>query len=147
MCAQTKEYWSSKFKHTRILEPFFDSEKEMNNFLNMLSLTGAIISGSIALQLFDRTDFNDNKMDIYVNMKYYHDAETFLEENNFLKKTQNSQELKSVVQDSYPFVDEITKIQALRKRNSNKIIQLMGTRDSPIFAILNFHSSKPLTTT
>ena len=109
----------------------------------MLSVTGAIISGSAALQLFERTCFNDDKMNIYVNKDQYKNAETVL---NLVKNDENLEEsLKSMVEDNYPFIDEIEKMQTLTKANSNKIIHLIGTRRSPALAILKFHSSKHLT--
>ena len=108
----------------------------------MLSLTGAIISGSAALQLFERTSFNNNEMDIYVNINQYKNAEISLKTNGFQKKKQDNDSLKSVIGDSFPFIDEMVKLQTLIKPNSNKKIHLIGTKKSPVLAVLNFHSSK-----
>ena len=81
-------------------------------------------------------------MDIYVNMTYYIEAEIFLEKSSFLKQKQHKNSLKSTVTDSYPFIDEITKVQIWTKESSNKRIQLIGMRKSPVLVILNFDSSK-----
>ena len=139
---ETNEYLSSKLKCTRILRPFCDSETQINNMMNMLSLTGAIISGSAALQLFERTSFNNNEMDIYVNINQYKNAEISLKTNGFQKKKQDNDSLKSVIGDSFPFIDEMVKLQTLINPNSNKKIHLIGTKKSPVLAVLNFHSSK-----
>lgn len=71
-----------------------------------------------------------------------HWTEIFLEKSSFLKQKQHKNSLKSTVTDSYPFIDEITKVQIWTKESSNKRIQLIGMRKSPVLVILNFDSSK-----
>lgn len=143
---KTKQYWSSKLKCARLLQPFCDSEAQIDDIINMLSVTGAIISGSAALQLFERTCFNDDKMNIYVKKDQYKNAETVLNLSGFVKNDENLEEsLKSMVEDNYPFIDKIDKMQTLTKANANKIIHLIGTRRSPVLAILKYHCSKHLT--
>ena len=139
---ETKRYWSSKLKCTRLLQPFCNSETEINNMMDMILLTGAIISGSAALQLFERTSFNNNEIDIYVNFNQYKNAEMSIKRTSFQQKKQDSKSLKSILGNCFPFIDEIVKLQTFIKPNLNKRIHLIGTRESPVLAILNFHSSK-----
>ena len=100
------------------------------------------ISGIAALQLFERTTFDNKEMEIYVNFDQYKTAETSLKNSGFRRKKQDSECLKSVIGNSFPFIDEIVKFQTFINPNSNRRIHLIGTKKSPVLAILNFHSSK-----
>jgi hypothetical protein len=139
----TRRYWAEVLNAKRVLQPFFSTEGQMLQFLNMLSDTGAIVSGSTALQLFARTTFNDTDLDVYVERLCYDDALRQMNVAGFHNITQDDSKLSYVMGDSYPFVDEIERIQGLVcDSNKEKIIQIIATKGSPITAVLNFHSSK-----
>jgi len=103
----SRRYWAEVLNAKRVLQPFFSTEVQMLQFLNMLSNTGAIVSGSTALQLFARTTFNDTDLDVYVERTWYEDALGQMNLAGFHNITQDDSKLEYVMGDSYPFIEEI----------------------------------------
>jgi hypothetical protein len=140
----TAGYWSAILNPIRVLRPFFANHAQMIDFLKSLNETGAIVSGSTALQLFARTSYEDTDLDVYVERIAYEQTLTLIELRGFRKISQDDQKLDDVIGDSYPFVEEIERVQGLTDPSTPKaVIQLIATKRSPIYAVLNFHSSTP----
>jgi hypothetical protein len=65
-----KSYFQNAFNINQRLSRFF-SPHEIIHFRQWLQAdTGMLISGSTALQFFDRTDYPDSDLDIYVEQQY-----------------------------------------------------------------------------
>jgi hypothetical protein len=138
----TTSYWNAILNPIRVLRPFFVDHVQMVEFLKLLDETGAIVSGSTALQLFARTSYEDTDLDLYVERIAYEQTLIQMQLQGFHKIPQDDNKLDNVIGDSYPFVEEIERVQGLTDRSMSKaVIQVIATKRSPIYAVLNFHSS------
>ncbi|KZV70733.1 hypothetical protein PENSPDRAFT_432296 [Peniophora sp. CONT] len=59
----------------RVLSPFF---RDVDGFRGIQAKTGALVSGSTALQLFDRTTYANSDLDLYVDYRFADDVVTYL---------------------------------------------------------------------
>ena len=59
-------YWNSHICLSRILGPYLSSVVQIEEFREMMHITGAIISGSSALQVFARVHYDESDLDLYV---------------------------------------------------------------------------------
>ena len=57
------------FRVDRLLSRYFNSI-EILRFRKLQYLTGALISGSTAIEFFDRTIYPDSELDVYVELKF-----------------------------------------------------------------------------
>lgn len=140
----TQSYWSWKLDVACVLWPFFRSIEQTHLFLQMMHRTGAIVSGSTALQLFERTCYEESDLDLYVNIESVGEVYGWLSEAGFRKIEQDEAKQRMVIGDSYPMVDEIKKVEGYATVSSSKIVQVITTKKSPVLAVLKFHSSKLL---
>lgn len=140
----TQGYWSWKLNVARVLQPFFCSIEQIHLFLQMMHRTGSIVSGSTALQLFERTYYEESDLDFYVNVENVGEVYGWLTEAGFQRVEQDEAKQRMVIGDSYPVIDEIEKVEGYVKVSSPKILQVITTKNSPVLAVLKFHSSKLL---
>ena len=142
MSNSVRQYWSSKLNVMRVLRPFFRSNEQTHLFLEMMHRTGAIVSGSTALQLFERTYFEGSDLDLYVNDENSGEVGHWLSESGFGRIEQDAEKEKMVIGDSYPAVEEILKVEAYTTTFSSKVVEVITTKNAPVLAVIKFHSSK-----
>jgi hypothetical protein len=117
------------------------TEDNVREFVKMMKETHAVISGSTALQFFDRTIYQRADLDLYLDSRYLGvwKSKVF----GFGYKLVPRVERKETPSDSgYPCFEEIDTLDSFKHEGTNKVIQLMATKASPVRAILDFHSSE-----
>ena len=57
------------FSIDKLLSPYF-TPTEVTQFRELQSQTGTLISGSTALQLFDRVTYSESDLDLYVEHRF-----------------------------------------------------------------------------
>lgn len=80
-CAGGYQIRAHNIEH--LLKRFFfdDSNRDLvNEFRLIQARTGTLISGSIALQFFDRTRYDDSDLDLYVEFQHIHPLISFIVE-------------------------------------------------------------------
>ena len=127
----TDHYWSAILNTKRVLRQYFTSDSQMLQFYDMMSETGAIVSGSTALQLFARTSFVDTDLDVYVEKTGYERALRHMQLSGFRRIEQDDSKLDAVIGDSYPFVEEIERVQGMVTSGLKKVVQVIATNKSP----------------
>jgi hypothetical protein len=129
----------------RVLDPYFNSNGDIEKLREMMKETGAIISGSTALQFFARDTYCDSDLDIYVEDTKSQIAQLFLTSLGY-KILQNAIGTNDGLEpgDGYPGELEIEKVITLVKPGIAQFVQLVCTKREPVVAILQFHSSKSL---
>lgn len=68
---------------------FFGSNEQLGNFLQMMYRTGAIVSRSTTLQLFERTYYEESDLDLYVNVDRWQEVYHWLSEAGFQRMDQD----------------------------------------------------------
>jgi hypothetical protein len=104
----------------------------------MLMCSGAIVSGSMALQFLDRASYPSADLDIYVSHVNIEATELWLLDHGMTKVP--PPEGLDVMALDYASPPEILSVSDFRVPDSVRVIQLICTRRSPISAILGFHS-------
>ncbi|KAF8333315.1 hypothetical protein F5887DRAFT_922077 [Amanita rubescens] len=138
----TESYWSSQISLSRILEPYIGNENEIELFRGMMRKTGAVISGSTALQAFARVQYDDSDLDLYVDRSRTGPVRTFLTILGYARLELSRGTNDSLEEgDGYPGKTEINSVDTYVKKGCDRIIQLIGTERDPVFAILQFHST------
>ena len=139
-------YCRFSFSLRRVIMPFFNVDSNIIDFANMMEQTNAVISGSTALQFFERTIYPNSDLDPYFEVKHVKLWKTLVVEFGYkllLMKDKTSTE--SVIKHEkvgYPSFEEIETLESFQRKVTKKVIQLMGMKGSPIQAILDFHSSE-----
>ena len=131
-----KAYWPIAFNLTQTLQPFLKADL-ITSFRLMLKASGGIVSGSTALQFLDRTAYSSSDMDIYVSSENCAILEHWLLDHG-MKKIRND----SIEISEYDRLREITSISDFQVPDSPKLIQLIGTKRNPVYAVLGFHSCR-----
>lgn len=145
-------YFRRAFRIENLLRPYFldyPRPDPVSEFRSMQSSTGALISGSTALQFFARTRYDDSDLDLYVNQDRVEKVLDFLKDAGYTYVPRTGQaasleaQLKAPPRKLEPeeeynragFRDlfEFTK--------EKKIIQVITAEDTPMKLILQFHSS------
>ena len=104
--------------------------------------TGAIISGSSALQIFARVHYDESDLDLYVEETKAYSVSLCLSGLGYSRLESNIATKDSLDPgDSYPGKTEIERVETFRHHESERIVQLINTVREPIFAVLQFHSS------
>jgi hypothetical protein len=139
----TEMYWNSRLNLARVIEPYFDSHHDVQTVREMMKETGAIISGSTALQFFARETYGDSDLDIYVEDTKWKSALSCLTNLGY-KVLPNAIGTNDGVEpgDGYPGELEIEKVITLVKGGIARFIQLICTKREPVLGVLQFHSSK-----
>lgn len=139
----TESYWSSKISLTRILKPFVPSDDEVECFRGMMRTTGAIISGSSALQAFARVQYDESDLDLYVKETKEDDVNFFLNGLGYSKLESNIATKEGLdPEDGYPGKSEILQVASYTRASSHRVVQVIYTLNAPILAVLQFHSSE-----
>ena len=135
-------YWRTAFNFSALMQPFIRPET-LYCFRQTLQATGAIISGSTALQYLDRARYEHSDLDIFVNhFKCDIVSEWLL--NQGMKRVKNTSQPTPDGTDDADVYDagethhveeyEVTYSELPRR------IQLIATSSDPVIAVLNFHS-------
>ena len=125
------------------MQPFIRPET-LYCFRQMLQATGAIISGSTALQFLDRARYDDSDLDIFVNHLKCDIVSKWLL-NQGMKRVKNiSQPTPDGIDDvdGYNGSGETHHVEEYEVTYSElpRRIQLIATSSDPVIAVLNFHS-------
>ena len=79
-----KAYWPLAFNLARVLQPFLMPD-DVPSFRHMLKASGAVVSGSAALQFLDRVFYPSSDLDIYVSHANVEVAELWLLDHGMTK--------------------------------------------------------------
>src|SRR6266576_4073872 len=90
-------YSQLNFDIKRMLSPYF-SEEDIKSFRLVQLITGAVISGSTAVQFFDRTTYPGSDLDIYVEHQYCRDVAYWLVSRGYEYKPSKPDQPKSFVE-------------------------------------------------
>ncbi|KAF7335577.1 DUF607-domain-containing protein [Mycena venus] len=131
----------------RLLLPFFGDATEVERFRLMQSLTDTLISGSTALQYFNRVTYRDSDLDIYVYRLTARMAVDFIVTNGYTFDPRKSQKKNVVEQLSVSISDRPPSYlgrgiaDVLDFHKGNKKIQVIVAESTPMETILSFHST------
>ncbi|TFK62845.1 hypothetical protein BDN72DRAFT_741317, partial [Pluteus cervinus] len=126
-------FYGRAFDATRLLKKHFTS-KELAQFHIRMKYAGALISGSAALQLFERVNYPNSDLDIYVQEDRCNGLLAWLD-NRYLLKSAN----RWNTDDDRPG-RAISKIYTFERNfhGQRSVVQLVVTCNSPLEAILEF---------
>ncbi|KAF8315107.1 hypothetical protein F5887DRAFT_891585 [Amanita rubescens] len=138
-----EEYSRSVFNLTRVLMPFLSVENDVQEFVKTMKGTNAIISGSTALQFFDRTYYQYADLDLYFEAKHLEVWKTQLIAFGYRFVPKIGNQALDVLENiyEYPSFQQIEALESFKHRSTGKVVQLMATKSSPLRAILDFHST------
>ncbi|KAK1223767.1 hypothetical protein PQX77_013291 [Marasmius sp. AFHP31] len=149
--AETERYYQSGFSINRLLLPYF-TYNEIQDFRMVQAYTGALISGSTALQYFERIRYEDSDLDLYVEDRHAKVLADFLESVGYTFKPKPSQRQDLTLTSALEGTDDeneckygpglkgIRGIFSLTKGKRN--IQIITAKDSTMEVIFNFHCSE-----
>lgn len=152
------------FSIKRILCPYF-ANSEVIHFRYLQATTGLLVSGSTALQFFDRSSYEDSDLDIYVQHDFRIEIAQWLLSIGYVfvpRAACKGQSLEEALDTIYPcdhegvspsspFFDSksqgyfgrgVANVYNFFKYNPERKIQLITSHHTPLEIILNFHSSK-----
>ncbi|TFK61817.1 hypothetical protein BDN72DRAFT_734672, partial [Pluteus cervinus] len=138
--AVAAEYMKRHFKVDRILKPFFFDD-EVLPFRRLQEDLGVVISGSAALQFFDRVTFTGSDLDLYVHHARAPRLEKWLGEMGFCKKpvvAWTDNEIEDVSNNPFMmYLDKsITSITNFKRLGV--VVQVITVHATVIETILNF---------
>ncbi|KAK7682829.1 hypothetical protein QCA50_014213 [Cerrena zonata] len=147
--AAVKSYMQRAFNINRILSRFLTSPLA---FRQMQARTGALLSGSAALQFFDRSYYPESDLDIYADFKHRIEVGEFLfkEGYEFKPEREQSHDFHTAVSayqpppfDNYEFKGVCAVLTFIKKWDDGKAVkaQMIVTKNNPMEAILGFHST------
>ena len=148
--ASSKAYMRRAFKIDRLLLPYFPSPLA---FRQLQARTGTLISGSTALQFFERVQYPDSDLDLYVFPKFRKDVERFMRQEGYAVSSIRNKnpdlyqdaaeydEFEDCLYEMRAVLAVITFEKKLEGREDKKV-QVIVTQRCPMEAILDFHSSK-----
>lgn len=152
------------FSVDKLLSPYFTST-EVIRFRKLQCDTGALISGSTALQFFDRVTYSESDLDVYVEHRFSRTLAEWLLEIGYtyapLPESDNVRSLEEAFKRNPPgrphapdifsgdiFFDSAGKdyfkapfVFNFEKQNPYRKIQLITSLQSPLQRILSYHSS------
>ena len=153
-----EDYRKRAFCVDRLLLRYF-TPAEITRFRELQYLTGALISGSTALQFLDRDTYPDSDLDVYVQYRFIRPLTEWLVQIGYkYKPLSDSSELATLdaafvaeppERQWFPYAMDIfgedysksTLVFNFEKRHPQRIIQLITSFNCPIQCILDFHSS------
>jgi len=154
-------YTQREFNVNRVLSRFF-TPVEVLSFHYLQSKTDMFVSGSTALQFFDRTNYPQSDLDLYVEHKFRVNIVTWLTSIGYqfqLRKGYSSlaEQLDfnwgdpdPNISASNPFFESrsngyfgrgVANVYNFFKYDPERKIQLITSNHSPLEIVLNFHSS------
>lgn len=151
---EVTRYMQSAFNINRILSRFFE---DTTSFRSLQAQTGTLISGSTALQFFDRSSYPGSDLDIYVHMAWRETVGCWLHRNGyeFVPNDQQSPDFHKAINDTrflenegiyfmrgvagvFNFVKKVSD-----EEDSEELkVQMIVAAGSPMEVILYFHSSE-----
>ena len=144
-------YMAKRFNVNRILDRFFS---DAMSFRLLQARTGTLVSGSSALQYFDRSFYPSSDLDIYVSRVWANDVGQFLlqEGYKFCRDSSQHPTFQSALKEKrvtnatahYGNFRGIAAVFTFEKDQAvgNKLkVQVMAAVRSPMEVILRFHSS------
>ncbi|KAF7799846.1 hypothetical protein EIP86_011088, partial [Pleurotus ostreatoroseus] len=148
MNSLVRQYMQSAFSYNRLLAPYFP---EVDLFREVQRITGMLISGSTALQLFMRMSFSPLDLDVYVNREKRFEVGTFLLDAGYLFLPNMWQPWNFFRAASDDRIDQTTgqygrmygvaAVFTFVNRRSRKRVQVITTTDSPMAVIMMYHST------
>lgn len=148
------DYIDSSFNIDKILSRYFSDPK---SFRSLQSQTGTLISGSTALQFFDRSFYPESDLDLYVHMSWrirvaqwlFNEGYIFVpsekQDPNFDVAINHQRLLRgraryvmTGVAGVFTFVKRL-----VNSPFSERKVQMIIAAFTPMEVILNFHSSEP----
>lgn len=146
-----QSYIRRRFCIDNILGLYF-SEKQIIEFRHLQFHTGMIISGSTALQFFNRLVYDDSDLDIYVDHRHRESVAIWLRDIGYIFKPTKrfgTKTLEEAIFGLSPFEDNTglqywgaMSLLNFEKESPQRKIQLITTDGTPITTVLNFHSSE-----
>ena len=144
-----KSYMTRAFKLEKILSRFFSDPLD---FRRLQARTATLISGSTALQFFDRSFWPESDLDLYVHMQFAKDVGDYMlrEGYTFIPNKIQVEDFElaseeSMIKDSpdfYSFRGVASVFTFQKKTESGALkVQLIVAKHSSIEVILHFHSS------
>lgn len=149
-----KSYTRRTFKIDHLLSRFFSSPLE---FRRLQARTATLISGSTALQFFDRTFYPESDLDIYIYSQFVKEVGDFLLKENYVfmpSKTQFPDFSEAADKqcrdyqsgDNWDMYDfrAVASVFTFTKECSGELlkVQMLVAATCPIEVILHFHSSQ-----
>ncbi|KAJ7457385.1 hypothetical protein FB451DRAFT_593931 [Mycena latifolia] len=135
------------FSLPRLLYPFFGDATEVDRFQAMQAESATVISGSIALQFFNRTTWPDSDLDLYTHRGTASIPVRFLLSNGYTfkrRKVQNPDvfvQLIASVEEKAPSYLGRGIADVLDFYKGNQKIQLIIATSTPMETIISFHST------
>lgn len=154
-----KDYNKVAYNIQNLLSQYFP-ESRIDTFHELQAKTGTLISGSTALQFFERLRFEGSDLDLYVEAKNVRDLCYFLKDCGYLfyprerqdsdldaaiaQKYRQARNSSDTPHDYYHSAGIGSISSVLNFRRDGKTIQVISSREdeSPLSIILSFHSSK-----
>ncbi|KAJ7641791.1 hypothetical protein FB45DRAFT_901016 [Roridomyces roridus] len=135
------------FNITRILVPFFGTDAEVARFQRMQAETGTLISGSTALQFFNRITYPGSDLDIYAHRPKAEGPVQFLLKNGYTFLARKSQKPNALQQLPFSVAEKgpsylgrgISDVLDFQK--GDKKVQLIIGALTPMETILSFHTT------
>ena len=147
-------YWAEVFSVQRALLPFFSSPERVEGFRRLMLQTEALISGSLAIQIFDRAHWSDSDLDIYVEhrrafpmlcwLRFIADYDEPTRRGTKMSHPSRTDTfiLPYGPSRAYFYADSKAIVQVLDFYVGERKIQLITTTREPLEAILSFTLSK-----
>lgn len=144
-----KSYMSRAFRLERNLSRFFSDPLE---FRRLQARTATLISGSTALQFFDRSFWPESDLDVYVHMQFTKEVGKYLlqEGYTFIPGRIQAEDFEvaseaSVIKENPDFYSfrGVASVFTFQKETADDMlkVQLIVARRSGVEVILHFHSS------
>ncbi|KAJ7102719.1 hypothetical protein C8R44DRAFT_716030 [Mycena epipterygia] len=150
MCTCRCVYWlvqDTCFNLPRLLYPFFGDAREVERFQAIQAQTATVISGSIALQFFNRLTWPDSDLDLYTHRATAELPVRFLLFNGYTFDPRKSQKADALVQLTVSVKDKPPSYlgrgiaDVLDFHKGDKKIQLIIATSTPMETIISFHST------
>ncbi|KAJ7590234.1 hypothetical protein C8J56DRAFT_1140083 [Mycena floridula] len=143
-------YRNRAYSINKLLSPYFGLQG-IDEFRAIQSLTGALISGSTALQFFDRSFYKGSDLDVYVEKRYSAELALFLQRIGYTFMPRKNQTprlpdaLNKIHRGTVKFNGGLYSGRGIADvydfRKGEKKIQLIAARSCPMDIILSFHST------
>ncbi|TFK57927.1 hypothetical protein BDN72DRAFT_782729, partial [Pluteus cervinus] len=133
-------YMADHFSINKLLEPFFDSP-DITAFRQLQQKLGVVISGSQAVQFFDRRRFEGSDLDLYAHSTVSHRLEDWLTTVGYkrAKVVDRAKAGGEKLERVDGFYDgPVTRVATFHKRLGDETVQVISTRNTVIEVILAF---------
>ena len=154
-----KHYFRRAFNVNRLLTRFF---REVLAFRTLQARTGTLISGSVALQLFDRDFYPSSDLDLYVHMRHRREIGRWLLQHGYHFvpaphqpagfEAAATEALSGLAATMYGMPGVAAIMNFVRCRDDETTthgssgslkVQVIVARKTPMEVVLGFHSSTP----